>query len=369
MKILLLTDPSAAHSIKWITSLSSRGLDVMVFSLTDYDASVYESFNNIKIFCAGIKESKKFLSEKSLSKLIYIKYVGLLKKIIKQFNPDIVHAHYASSYGLLGALSGFHPYIISVWGTDILSFPKLSYLHQKIIEHNLNKADLIMATSRYLANETRVYCSTEIVITNFGVDVDIFKPNKNKRIFKSDEIVVGTIKTLEKNYGVDILLCAFAKVIKKHPIINLRLLIVGGGSEFNFLKKLASQLNIVDRTIFTGKVNYMDINNYHNSLTISVIPSLRESFGVSAVESSACEVPVIASKVGGLPEIIEDGVTGLLVPPGDENKLMDAIEKLILSPQKRLELGKNGRKRVLKEFNWEKNLNNILNNYYRLIIK
>lgn len=70
----------------------------------------------------------------------------------------------------------------------------------------------------------------------------------------------------------------------------------------------------------------MDINNYHNSLTISVIPSLRESFGVSAVESSACEVPVIASKVGGLPEIIEDGVTGLLVPPGDENKLMDAIE-------------------------------------------
>lgn len=55
-----------------------------------------------------------------------------------------------------------------------------------------------MATSRYLANETRVYCSTEIVITNFGVDVDIFKPNKNKRIFKSDEIVVGTIKTLEK---------------------------------------------------------------------------------------------------------------------------------------------------------------------------
>lgn len=60
MKILLLTDPSAAHSIKWITSLSSRGLDVMVFSLTDYDASVYESFNNIKIFCAGIKESKNF---------------------------------------------------------------------------------------------------------------------------------------------------------------------------------------------------------------------------------------------------------------------------------------------------------------------
>ena len=230
MKILLLTDPNATHSIKWITSLSSRGLEVMVFSLTNYDASIYELHKNIKIVSAGINENRKFLGEKSLSKLIYIKYVRLLRKIIAQFNPDIVHAHYASSYGILGALSGFHPLIVCR-GSDIYNFPNHSLIHRAMIKFNLSKADKILSTSYTMKKETNKFTNKDIIVTPFGIDVNKFHPQKVNSLFEPNDLVIGTIKTLEKKYGIEFLIRAFQIVKEKYHNDSLKLLIVGSGSQ------------------------------------------------------------------------------------------------------------------------------------------
>jgi len=98
-------------------------------------------------------------------------------------------------------------------------------------------------------------------------------------------------------------------------------------------------------TVFTGKVNYGEVPKYHNMLTISVFPSIfeSESFGVSILEASACEKPVVVSNVGGLPEVVDDQKTGFIVPPKDPEKLAEAIEKLILNESLRLQIGKAGR--------------------------
>src|SRR5690606_14490213 len=120
-------------------------------------------------------------NENQLSKLNYLKAYRQVKRIIREFKPDILHAHYASSYGLIGALSSFHPFVLSVWGADIYNFPHISPLHNAIIRYNIRKADMILSTSKIMKTETMKYTPKEIVVTPFGIDIEKFYPKKVKR--------------------------------------------------------------------------------------------------------------------------------------------------------------------------------------------
>ena len=101
--------------------------------------------------------------------------------------------------------------------------------------------------------------------------------------------------------------------------------------------------------------------------TISVFPSMNESFGVSVIEASACEKPVIVSNVGGLPEVVENGVTGIVVPPANTLELSKAIEKLILDKTLRIKMGKAGRDRVETMYNWENNVSEMIDIYKGIV--
>ena len=366
MKILLLSDANSSHTIKWVTSLAIRDIDILIFSLNKCVVDEYNKYKNIKIKTLNEKVTKK---EGSILKLKYLKALPLLKKIIKEYNPDILHAHYASSYGLLGALTGFHPFIISVWGADIFSFPKKSILHKELLKFNLKKADKILSTSHVMAKETSLYTNKEIEVTPFGIDINQFKPMDVESLFDKKDIVIGTVKTLEEKYGIEYLIRAFKIVSDKYPGLPLKLLIVGGGSLENKLKNLAKQLQIDNKTIFTGKVPYNEVPKYQNMLTISVSVSVSdsESFGVAILEASACEKPVVVSNVGGLTEVVEDGVTGIIVPPRNPEKTAEAIEKLLLDKNLIEEMGKAGRKRVLELYKWEDNVKQMLDIYNEIL--
>src|SRR5690606_14690363 len=113
----------------------------------------------------------------------------------------ILHAHYATSYGLIGALSGFKPFVLSVWGADVYDFPRRSKLHKKLFQYNLKKADLILSTSEIMRNELKKYTAKEVLVTPFGVDTSVFC---KKDIAEKDNSVIniGTIKSLEEKYGI-----------------------------------------------------------------------------------------------------------------------------------------------------------------------
>jgi len=369
MKLLLLASPTSTHTIKWAKSLAKKDVDIFIFGLSDYDKSVYENFENIKVYSLGYKRNIIMGKEGNVSKLRYLKALPAIKKIIKSYKPDIVHAHYASSYGLLGALSGFHPLIISVWGSDIFNFPRKSFLHKRLIKFNLKKADKILSTSNIMAKETQRYTNKEIQVTPFGVDLNIFKPMKVESIFVEKDIVVGTIKALEKKYGIDYLIRAFQIVSSRHPRLPLRLLIVGNGSQEEDLKKLVSKLDIKNKVIFAGRIKHTEVPKYHNMLSIFLAISISncESFGVAVIEASACEKAVVVSNVGGLPEVVEDLKTGLVVPPKDPKKTAEMIEKLIFDQNLRKALGKAGRQRVKKFYDWQENLQKMINIYTETI--
>jgi len=157
-------------------------------------------------------------------------------------------------------------------------------------------------------------------------------------------------------------------VSDKYPKLPLKLLIVGRGSLEDELQELTKKLQIDNKTIFTGNVPYNNIPIYHNMLSVSVSVSNSESFGVAIIEASACEKPVVVSDVGGLPEVVEDGVSGLVVPVRDEMKTAEAIEKFILSEEFRIETGKRGRERVKKLYNWDDNIKQMIKIYKDTIV-
>lgn len=357
-KILILGDANSSHILKWTSGIVSKGYPVKIFSLTPYsDGALKEK---------GIEVRSSSYAGKN--KLLYPLAIDEVWQLIKEYKPDIVHAHYASSYGLLGALSGFHPFVLSVWGSDVFDFPRISPLHKRIFKFNLKKADKICSTSNMMREEIKKYTDKDISVIPFGVDLNIFKPLYVHHVFEGNAIVIGTIKALEKKYGIEYLIGAFAILQKRIKGFSLKLLIVGKGSMDAILKEKVKDLGIQAETVFTGFVQPGEIPSYQNMLTIPVFPSIdnSESFGVAAVEAMACEKPVIVSNVGGLPEVVENNVTGLIVSPANAEKLADAMETLVKDEQLRIKLGKQGRQRVERLYNWENNLDSMIRVYAEL---
>ncbi|MCZ6694891.1 MAG: glycosyltransferase, partial [Bacteroidetes bacterium] len=177
----------------------------------------------------------------------------------------------------------------------------------------------------------------------------LFTPSKDKP--PEGEICMGIVKALEDSYGIEYLIRAFKIVVDKGYDSNL--LIVGDGSLRKNLEKLTKTLNLSNAVKFIGRVDNYTVVEYLQKMDIFVIPSIRESFGVAAVEASSCAIPVIASKIGGLSEVVIDEKTGFLVAPGDTESIAAKIIKLIEEPLLRQQFGKEGRKFVISNFEWE----------------
>jgi L-malate glycosyltransferase len=369
MRILLLSDPNSAHTIKWAKSLAQNGLEILIFGLSTCEGSIYQDCANLQVSTLGIDSSIVRNTQTTMAKTKYFQALPWVKRIIAEFKPHLVHAHYASSYGLIGALSGFHPYILSVWGADIFEFPRKSFLHQALIRYNLKKADKILSTSQIMAREINKYTRQEIEVTPFGIDLDIFGPQAGSSLFDPGDIVIGTIKGLEEQYGVEYLIRAFKLLRDKYQSLPLKLLIVGGGSLERRLKMLVKELNLENDTVFTGRVNFDTVPHYHNVLAVYVALSVidSESFGVAVIEASACGKPVVVSDVGGLPEVVENGVTGFVVPARNAEKAAEAIERLIFDRDLRIKMGQAGRDRVKKLYNWADNVRQMINIYEHVL--
>jgi glycosyltransferase involved in cell wall biosynthesis len=306
----------------------------------------------------------KNYTEGDLSKISILLSLPKLKRAIKNFKPDIIHAHYATSYGLLGALSGFKPLIISVWGSDVYRFPNISILHKLLIKFNLFRATEILSTSNAMATEVKKYTNKKIEITPFGVDIDLFKKKLKPQ---NNTFIIGNVKTLSKNYGIDVLIESFKIVVEKNPGLKLKLQIIGEGSDKEKLKVLSKNLGIDEKVDFLGKIENSLLPDYYNNFDIAVSLSHSESFGVVAIEAMACECPVVVSNADGFTEVVENNKTGFIVPKNNAQAAATTIQKYIDNKELIGKFGKNGRKRVEKYYNWNDNVIKMIEIYSKLL--
>lgn len=364
MKLLILADPSSSHTQKWANSLSMRGIDILIYGLSlPYPGSLSP---DIKVETLKVNRGITAKEDGNFSKLTYLRALPEIRKAIKKFKPDIVHAFYLTSFGLLGSLSGFHPYLISVWGSDIFSFPRKNLLFKRLVQFNLSKADYVLSTSKIMAEEIGKYSARNINVIPFGIDTTL-RIEFKRSIFKETDIVIGTVKLLEKIYGIDILIKAFSILKQKHKLIPLKLLIVGGGSQEGILKKMVRELNLESDTVFTGYIPHKNILRYHCEIDIAAFLSHQESFGVSVLEANFCKKPVIVSEISGFKEIVQNEYNGLCVPSDDPVKTAEAMEKLLFDEKLRKKIGENGRAKIINEFSWNQNVSDLINIYNKLV--
>ena len=361
-KIAILSARNDIHTVRWVNGLIERGYEVHLFTMHSggdplhQEATVYHLpwQPPLGYFASGIR----------------------LRQMLSDLNPDMLHTHFASGYGLLGRLSGYHPHVLSVWGQDIYEFPNRSKIHRHVLQKNLDQADVICSTSQALARETHEICPTldPIYITPFGVDTNKFSPQAGSNAQRSDHsFVVGTVKNLEEKYGIDRLIEMFAILYKKLTKTNrklaenLRLLIVGGGPERGAYEQLAQHRGISDRTTFVGNVPHDEVPSYLGEIDVYVALSRYESFGVAVIEASACECPVVVSDVGGLPEVVRDGKTGFVVPGENRKKAAQAVEKILTNLDLMIKMGEAGRRFVAATYSWSRSLDKMEIVYDRIL--
>lgn len=337
MRICFLAPANSGHIVKWSRYFVSTGCEVHVISLTE---GALDGATVHQISCGADRTSSDF------KKLAYLTKGGQVRQLLHRIQPDIVNAHYATSYGMLAALSGWKHYIVSVWGSDVYDFPRKSPLHNAMLRYALHQATVLFSTSRAMASEASKYTSKAFEITPFGVDMDLFSPEKRTRT--DGNFVVGTVKTLSAKYGIDYLLQAAGLVRKERPDIPLRLRIAGKGEEETKLKALAKECGVADITAWLGFISQEEAAwewaNFDLAVTDSSLAS--ESFGVAAVEAQSCGVPIVISDVPGLMEATKPGETSVVVPRKNARALANAIISLYEHPMRRAELGAAGRRYV-----------------------
>ena len=345
-RIVLFGWADSVHIQRWATGLSNRGFRIKLISLGRKPVADVETV----IIPRTGRHS-------------YVTQAARAAKEARSFEPDLVHAHYVTGYGLWAWRTAFEPTVVSAWGSDVVE-AESSILRKLLARKVFRRADHVTVPSRFLWEKVLDLApgtESRMSLVPFGVSI----PDRVDDLPSVGPTRICFFKALMRRYGPDILLKALAKARESVPDIQLS--IAGRGEMEADLRQMTVELGLDNNVRFVGFVDNREIYSFIAAHHFTVMPSLEESFGVAAVESAACARAVLATRVGGIPEVVLDGETGLLVPSGDVDALAKAIVRLSTDRELCRKLGDNGRERAKRQFDWEQSLDLMAELYLRLI--
>ncbi len=355
MRILLLAGAGSIHSVRWANAFVSLGHEVHLVAVNDH-----------KVKKDKIDESVVIHYLRFSSPWGYYLNALELYLLCKKIKPDVINAHYASGYGTLVRMAHIHPYVLSVWGSDVYDFPFQSKINFRTVQRNLEQADAIASTSYVMTNQIRKILKTKnkvIAVTPFGVDIHEFSNEIQPAPKNDNTFLFGTIKKLTYKYGIDYIIKGFDLFLKewkkKGSVGKIpHLYICGKGENKEDFEKLRDSLGLGEYIDIEGYIAHEVVASKFRSFDVSVFGSEldSESFGVSAVESMACGTPVIATDVDGFTEVVKNGSTGFIVPRKNAKAIAEKMSELYYNDNMRFDFGRNGRMHVIELYDWNKNI-------------
>ncbi len=371
-KILFVTslyNPHVGGIETMIRELSKRyqdlGFEVSVLTKKwPKELCNYEKIDNVSVY--------RVISAKSESE--FVDLIEYIKTIENELKSDIVHVlgvrRPLPLIGLMLARKWSVPVLMTVAGGDIPDpvdvNPGIVWNQgAELIPDSMSQADLVNTVSNYLSMQTRdLFPNIKQVTTLYaGINVSEIKKIQPKDI---SEKFVFSLRRLDPYKGVHILIGAFNMIKDLFP--ELYLVIAGDGEEKNNLLQLAEDLDLQGRVRFVGTVSLSEGIAFLKSAEFTVVPSISEGGGLVNVEAQAAGCPVIASRVGGIPEYLKDGVSGLLFNCGDVNELANHMRMLLTDNVLRKKLIENGYVHADK-FDWDNLVPNYIDLYKNLIVK
>jgi glycosyltransferase involved in cell wall biosynthesis len=254
------------------------------------------------------------------------------------------------------------PIFRTVHHVDDFAEPRLFEFEKRAVAH----ADHRFVVSKHWQKVLEKEYGYGSTISYNGLDLEDFSRLPRKVSRQPTVLFVGG---LEPRKGLEYLLHAMEYVLDEVP--NARLIAVAktgfrGTDEWSWFTTLASRLGIMKSMVFRESVSQRTLLGFYSNSDLVVLPSKTEGWGLSLMEAMACGKPVVASRAGGIPELVRDGSEGLLIRPGDVRGLADAITKLLQDPGLRARMGRAGRRRV-QQFSWDETAKVVLREYERAL--
>lgn len=376
------------HAQELCEELVKLGHSVTVITTAHQDSRTEESVNGVDVIYL------ENTSPGSYKRPWWKESLAAFRKLHEKEPFDIVHSQSMGAYGLadytkekkipvVTTLHGTHltemKSLINNAGRDIKELPvtaaRLSDFFRKYMtldRKTTRGSNYVICVSENLAYHVKTFVNPKekvITIPN-GVETALFFPREpeaaarlmERHGISSDDRILLSVGRLEKEKGVQNLINALPTILLENP--NAKVLVVGVGPYLETLEKLAETLKISERVVFCGMVERNDLPLYHCLASAFVTATERqEGLPLIILEAMACGKPVVASHIGGIPDVITHNENGVMVAPGDAKLLADALSRLLADAPRAKHLGENARKDVLEKYSLDKMVDRVIEIY------
>jgi len=349
LRLCYLANAASIHTRRWAAHFAALGAEVHVISFDD-------------AVIPGVLVHR-LPSHTGIKAVDYPLAVLTARALLRKIAPDVLHAHYVTSYGLIGALSRFSPFVVTAWGSDVLLAPGRSPLHRRLVASVLRSADLVTSMAHHMTR-TIVAMGVEeakIITVPFGVDTAVFHPGLRGR---QAEVNVICTRNFEAVYNVGQLIEALPRVAAALP--EVRCALVGDGPLREVLAARARALGQDGRLVWTGRLAQPEVAHWLARAEVFVTPARSDGNNVSLNEAMACGCFPVASDIPANREWLTDGENGFLVPPDRSDLLADRILLALRSEELRARAAERNWAIVRERADWRKNMARVAQQYIEL---
>lgn len=361
-RVLYFSRDLTTHDFRFLTSLAATEMDVYYLRLEKKNAGLKENSlpEEITILPCLNQEIKNGLE--NLPSL-----VSQLREIINQIKPDIVHAGPIQSCAFISALTGFSTLVSMSWGSDILVDSEKDFLWKWVTEYTLNRTSVFIGDCEAVKEKAIQFgvLDQRIILFPWGIDLSQYQPGKNlqfrNKLGWTDQFVLLSLRSWEKIYGVDIVAKAFVAASKSEP--DLRLILLGKGSQETEIKEIFNDAGIMDHVYLGGVAAQNELPDYYQASDLYISASYSDGSSVSLMEALASGLPVLVSEIPGNQEWINQAENGYLFETGSVEKLTNAILNIVKNKNLLPQIRQEARKTAEKKANWDENFPKLLEAY------
>jgi glycosyltransferase involved in cell wall biosynthesis len=339
MRLCFISNPNSTHTRRWVSWFARRGHTVCLLA----DVPLQDTWSEELIF--------------DLSKIIYVPILRFpiwaiwLRHFIHQWHPNILHAHRVNSAGWLAAASGFHPLVITPWGSDLYQLSEQTHLARWLAHYVLRRADLVTADALDLLNVARNYGAkpASLHLIQWGVDLSYFHPGPADDGIRTElGLGIGPVilspRAINQIYNLDIIIQALPEVIAALP--GAVLILRDYNTDPNYkrrLEELITRLDLANAVRWVGRVEpYEKVAELYRLADVVVSVPTSDSTPVSILEALACGIPVITTDLPALREWLTPGENGIMVPQRDPHGLASALIQLLTDHELADRMRRNG---------------------------
>ena len=352
-RIVYFADASNIHTRRWVSHFARKGYEAHVFSFQEGEIPNA----TVHFIDAGHVGHEG-------GNWRYLLHLPTLRRQLHCLQPALLHAHYLTSYGLLGALSAYRPLILTAWGSDVLVTPRRLWVYRVLLRFTLARADLVTSDAEVMSQKIVSYGLpvNRLLTIPLGVDSRLFYaegrdwPTCGSRLINT--------RFLVPNSNLETVLAALGKA--RHLVESLSLTVAGDGPERPRLEAQARQLGVDTMVDWRGSVSHGDLPGLLREADLYLALTLSDSTSVSLLEAMACGVFPIVSDLPANREWIEHGLNGLLLPPDGTRALAAAIVQVARDPTMRKRAAQHNIGLINERGNWEKSMNRVEKFYKEL---